>query len=337
VRVGDASGAEEADSERCHLRSSCAAFYASARGSGNGTILAGGATILTSLRRRGAYRLGMAVAHLSLTPGPPRAGAIDDLRIVNVGHYPRRLAPGTDWAHPQNAIVFIVAGSGTFRAAAGAAQPVGPGSMWTIVPGMRYAYSPAPGGWWEEFFITFDGPGVERWYRRGWLEREQRVHRLAPIGPLVAAIGALVRTMQEGTPAASDRGVLMAERLLFEMRQSRGDERSEADAQDGAIAAAISHLHQHLAEEVDLERLARRLGLSYTSLRRGIHAATGEPPARCLRRLRCETAKKLLAETALPIGEIARQVGIPATVVFTRIFKRYAGMTPTRWRETATK
>jgi AraC-like DNA-binding protein len=273
----------------------------------------------------------MAAPYVTVTPRPHLAGTIDDLAIVDIGHFPRRIAPGTDWEHRNHAIVFVAAGSGVFRSAGRAAQPVGPGSMWTIVPGVRYAYSPAPGGWWEEFYITFAGAGVERWYQRGWLTRQQRVFRLAPIGPLVAAITGIVRTMQEGTPAASDRAVLMTERLLFDMSLARVDGPG-APAADDAISAAISHLHQHLAEDVDLERLARRVGLSYTSLRRGILAATGEPPARCLRRLRCETAKKLLAETDLPISEIARQVGIARTIVFTRIFKRHAGMVPTRYR-----
>jgi AraC family transcriptional regulator of arabinose operon len=271
--------------------------------------------------------------HLLITPRPLATGTITDLEITRIGHYLRREAPGTDSSFPYRSLVFLAAGSGIYHAADGTATAVGPGSMWCLNPGHRYRYAPRPGGWWEEFYIDLAGPGLGRWYQRGWLVEDPRPFRLAPVGPLVRALQAVIRVMQEGTAEACDRSVLLVEQLLFEMFRSRTGEDAPRHDPQGVIAAAISHLHQRYGDEVDFARLARQLGISLSVLRRGILALTGEPPARYLRAVRCEVAKKLLAETALPVQRIASEVGIPDSVVFSRIFRRHCGAVPTRWRQ----
>jgi AraC-like DNA-binding protein len=43
-------------------------------------------------------------------------------------------------------------------------------------------------------------------------------------------------------------------------------------------------------------------------------------------------ARELLAETDLPVGEVARRVGIPDAGYFSRLFSRAHGGTPRQWR-----
>jgi AraC family transcriptional regulator, transcriptional activator of pobA len=43
-------------------------------------------------------------------------------------------------------------------------------------------------------------------------------------------------------------------------------------------------------------------------------------------------ARRLLAGTTLPVGEIGRQVGYPDAGYFARLFGRVHGVSPTRWR-----
>jgi len=272
--------------------------------------------------------------HLVLTRAARAAGTITDIRITAVGHFPRRLAPGTEAIFDHHSLVFLAAGYGRFGTAPGVFATVGPGSMWCITPGHPYRYSPDPDGWWEEFFIDISGPGIERWYERGWLTRSPELFRLAPIGALVSAITELMRVMSLGTADSTDRAVLLTESLLLEMYLAR----SRAPAQDldpgqPAIAGVLSYLHQRYAEAIDFDKLAAHFAISPTSLRRGIARLTGEPPAAYLRRLRCDIATKLLTETAMPIQEIARAVGIPSAVVFARIFQRHMGVNPSRFRK----
>jgi AraC-like DNA-binding protein len=274
--------------------------------------------------------------HLLVTPGPHAVGSITDQNIERIGHFPHREAPGTDTVFGHRSLVIVVAGHGRYHCADGTILTIGPGSMWCINPGNHYRYGPLPGSWWDEYFIDIAGPGIARWYDRGWLVDDPRVFRLHPVGPLVTRIEAIIRVMREGSAAARDRAILLTEQLLFEMYRARSGADAHADDPHGNISGALAHIHAHYADDLDFARLARDHGLSLSVLRRGILALTGKPAATYLRDLRCEIAKKLLSETAMPVARVAREVGIPATVVFTRIFRRYAGMVPTRWRRRST-
>lgn len=51
-------------------------------------------------------------------------------------------------------------------------------------------------------------------------------------------------------------------------------------------------------------------------------------------RLRCEVSRQLLANTDLPISQIAYALGYSAISAFSRSFRRWTGKTPGEWRET---
>ncbi len=71
---------------------------------------------------------------------------------------------------------------------------------------------------------------------------------------------------------------------------------------------------------------------NYDSVRHAFRATFGVSPRAMLQHLRMEHAKSLLLETALSIKEIAARVGYLQQHDFNRMFNRYAGMAPSKWR-----
>lgn len=71
---------------------------------------------------------------------------------------------------------------------------------------------------------------------------------------------------------------------------------------------------------------------NYDSVRHAFRATFGVSPRAMLQHLRMEHAKSLLLETSLSIKEIAARVGYLQQHDFNRMFNRYAGMAPSRWR-----
>ena len=61
----------------------------------------------------------------------------------------------------------------------------------------------------------------------------------------------------------------------------------------------------------------------------------GLPPTRYLNGQRADQAKKLLAETAMPIIDIAGAIGFSSLPAFYRLFKKQTGMTPKAYRAMA--
>lgn len=103
-------------------------------------------------------------------------------------------------------------------------------------------------------------------------------------------------------------------------------------AGDGAFAALIDWMHDHLTEPLDVESLAARAGQSVRSFHRKFTAATGRTPARFVEMLRLERARALL-DAGLPLKRIAVDSGFGAPDQLTRAFIRTFGIAPSTYRE----
>ncbi len=94
----------------------------------------------------------------------------------------------------------------------------------------------------------------------------------------------------------------------------------------------IAHVFDHLDDELDLARLAEVACLSPYHWHRIYHAMKGETIAATVRRLRLHRASGWLANTGLPIEDIAARSGLGSVESFTRIFKAAYGMPPAKYR-----
>ena len=96
---------------------------------------------------------------------------------------------------------------------------------------------------------------------------------------------------------------------------------------------ARQHLHDRYADPLQLSDVALEVGVEPERLARTFRHAFGEPMASYLRRLRVEMAATMLASGALPISQVAADVGFADQSHLTRCFTRYLGTTPARYRE----
>ena len=86
------------------------------------------------------------------------------------------------------------------------------------------------------------------------------------------------------------------------------------------------------AENVDLEDLARRHGMSYPLFRREFKAQTGFSPHAYIIAFRLNRAKSLLRKSDLSIREIAQETGFSSLAYFSAVFQRHEGISPRGWR-----
>lgn len=94
----------------------------------------------------------------------------------------------------------------------------------------------------------------------------------------------------------------------------------------------IAYLHEHLSEEVNLDRIAGRFSYSLSSIKRIFKEMTGYSIISYLINLRMQKAKEYLCETNLPIEDIATQLGYANIYYFSTAFKKKWGTSPSRYR-----
>ena len=116
---------------------------------------------------------------------------------------------------------------------------------------------------------------------------------------------------------------------LFEQRVAE----EPAEQEERVITGITRYLQEeHLAEEVSLSVLAERFHLNPQYISQLFKNEIGVGFLAYLTNIRMEKAKKLLLSTPLSVAEVAERSGYGDYRVFTKVFKKSEGVTPSQYR-----
>lgn len=104
---------------------------------------------------------------------------------------------------------------------------------------------------------------------------------------------------------------------------------------DRRLRRAIEFMHDNCGRELSLAEIAAAAYLSEFHFARLFKKITGSTPHGFLAGLRIERARRLLAESDLPITEVSAEVGYGSQSHFTKVFREATGMTPQAFRRAA--
>ena len=100
-----------------------------------------------------------------------------------------------------------------------------------------------------------------------------------------------------------------------------------------AISELIDHINEHLEEPISVQDLAKRAGMSVSSLERRFKQYLGTTPKRYLVHARIAAACDRLLNTTLSVGQIASSLTYQEHASFTRAFVSVMHMSPKDYRE----
>jgi AraC-like DNA-binding protein len=200
-----------------------------------------------------------------------------------------------------------------------------------------------PGRWmWMQFRVPLDGrsamPGLTA--RETLAVRKSLGSMKSPLfhfsPDLEHCMERLLAEHRRPTPesAIAARGVLH-ELIAWIIRDHRAEQlrqESEPAGYSPPIMKVVQWLGEHMDENISVGDLADVAGLSPSYFRRWFHREIGSSPSDYVTQLRIERSKKLLAETAKSITEIAMEMGFNTSAYFTAVFHRETGTTPSDFR-----
>ena len=121
------------------------------------------------------------------------------------------------------------------------------------------------------------------------------------------------------------------DRLKIALYENRKTEEQDAQ-EERTITGIIRYLQEHLDKEIRLNILANEFHLSSQYISQLFKSEIGVNFLAYLTSIRMERAKKLLLATSLSIGEISEKCGYADYRVFTKVFKKEEGSTPSQYR-----
>ena len=100
---------------------------------------------------------------------------------------------------------------------------------------------------------------------------------------------------------------------------------------DVAVEGLIRYLNGNYAQDVTSAGIEERFEMNFDYLNRIFARETGSTIFYYINTLRINNAKQLIATTNLSFAEIAYLVGVEDRYYFSRLFKRFTGLTPTAY------
>ncbi len=128
-----------------------------------------------------------------------------------------------------------------------------------------------------------------------------------------------------------------AERPVF-LQPTRVMVRQSTDVlalEDPDVAAAVRFIRQHACRGIGVEDVARHVALSGSTLQRRFHRDLSRSVHEEIIRARIQRASELLADTQMPLAQIAQVTGFEHQEYLGAVFKVQTGFTPGEYRSRA--
>jgi len=124
--------------------------------------------------------------------------------------------------------------------------------------------------------------------------------------------------------------------LLVDVSRLAGDVVGDLrENREPLLAEVFEVIEKRYPQPLSLRDVAAAVSISPGHLTSTVRRQTGRTVQQWITERRMVQARRLLAATDLPIGEVGRRVGFPDPGYFARTFGKMHDMSPARWRRTA--
>lgn len=121
--------------------------------------------------------------------------------------------------------------------------------------------------------------------------------------------------------------------LKISIYESRANTQADSEKREERVISSIMrYMQEHLSEEISLSVLAEEFHLNPQYISQLFKNEIGVGFLAYLTNIRIEKAKKLLLSTSLSVTEISERTGYGDYRVFTKVFKKTEGITPSQFR-----
>ena len=233
----------------------------------------------------------------------------------------------------------IMSGEGVFEAN-GATQVLHAGQMFLVKPGEKISYWPVPEQPWAYCWMSFNGAKAGSYIREaGFVDNISALDCHVETNRFFQLCDQALNRPLLNTAAALQRLGLLFEfiGLAIESHEKTARQINRRDTRSPYrkseyVRYAAEYMENNYAS-TSVADVADYLSIDRSYLSAIFRQIQGISPNECLLRIRMTKSIHFLQNPAMPIREIARQVGYDDALTFSKAFKRFFGVSPRGYRE----
>lgn len=152
---------------------------------------------------------------------------------------------------------------------------------------------------------------------------------------LKECFGFLLELMTKAKNASPDKFALPLARSIFceifVLAAELFSQPQEKKKESSLLIKANCFMKEHVSENIGMEKVAEKIGLSPTFFSEAFKKESGMTPSDYFRRMKCEEAcRRLISGSS--VTETAFGLGFSSSQYFAEVFKKHTGMTPRQYK-----
>ena len=260
------------------------------------------------------------------------------LRINNCGYYRVHTTPVIETPHPEGRndyqLLYISAGKGEFYFK-GSKEPtiVTKGNMILFRPGEPQVYYYYAVDKTEVYWVHFTGWKVEEYLERYELPHDENVFYtgVSPDYPWI--YNQMIRELQLQRVNHEDMISLYMHHIFITINRYIKERRETKNDTINDIERAAHYFKDNYNKQISIEQYAEEHLMSVNWFIHSFKSVMKMSPMQYIISLRIAMAKGYLENSTKNIAEISNEVGYENALYFSRLFRKYTGMTPTEYRK----
>ena len=260
------------------------------------------------------------------------------LRINNCGYYRVHTTPVIETPHPEGRndyqLLYIAAGKGEFYFK-GSKEPtiVTKGNMILFRPGEPQVYYYYAVDKTEVYWVHFTGWKVEEYLERYKLPHDENVFYtgVSPDYPWI--YNQMIRELQLQRVNHEDMISLYMHHIFITINRYIKERRETKNDTINDIERAAHYFKDNYNKQISIEQYAAEHLMSVNWFIHSFKSVMKMSPMQYIISLRIAMAKGYLENSTKNIAEISNEVGYENALYFSRLFRKYTGMTPTEYRK----
>ena len=230
---------------------------------------------------------------------------------------------------------FISDGKGVFKHK-GKTYQLSRGDVFLVKPGEEVYYQADEKNPWSYMWVGFEGVKASSYLAAAGLEGDTVITKCEDTTLVFTYIQQMIMNRQLTLANELKREAALL-RILATMIDAHKatlpkDERYDYPYQI-YVEQAIAYIQQNIQSNIKVNDIATYIGIDRSYLTNIFKQVTNVSPQEYLVAYRMEIAERLLADKDRKISDIASQVGYADPMTFSKMFKKYKGISPKEYRD----